>query len=78
MWGTAEVIMAKEHLVLVLNERKNEQTKKQTNEVFGGSTYSLIFFLKVKYRVAFSNNQLILKTVEQLYFWSFLQHHVSH
>ena len=49
MWGTAEGIMAMEHLVLVLKERTN----KQTNEVFGGSTYSLIFFLKVKYRVVF-------------------------
>ena len=52
MWGTAEGIMAKEHLVLVRNKRM----KKQTNEVFGGSTYSLIFFLKVKYRVVFSYN----------------------
>ena len=53
MWGTAEVIMAKEHLVLVLSERTNKQTNKQTNDVFGGSTYSLIFFLKVKIALCF-------------------------
>jgi len=30
MWGTAEGIMAKEHLVLVRNKRMNKQTNKQT------------------------------------------------